>query len=46
MTVMAAAAMAIVLIDGGGIGKTINKEDIGNGMTAGRKQCREQDGGW
>jgi hypothetical protein len=37
MTAMVAAAMVVVLIGGGGIGKTINKEDSGNGMMAGRK---------
>ncbi len=33
MIATTAAAMVVVLIGSGSIGKTINKEDSGNGMT-------------
>jgi hypothetical protein len=37
MTATVATAMVVVLIGGSSIGKTINKEDSGNGMMAGKK---------
>jgi hypothetical protein len=46
MAVTVAAAMVVVLIGGGNVGKTINKEDGGNGMRAVMKQCQERDGSW